>query len=547
MILDAETWMNIRRFRALHERGATYAEIAAEAGCDWRTVKKYIDEGATSVPPKGPSRKGCLPQAIAPFAGVIDAWLRTDITLRASVIHERLAAEHGFTNSYQRVKMYVAGARPRIAAELDAGDENPLRGLHRRFEVVPGAQAQVDWGEEGGILAHAGIAKTYSFHMVLSYSRDPFCCYVDSMDLGTFFDCHRRAFAHFGGVPGALVYDRAKTVVRRHVAPGKAVPLHPEAAAFADHYGYAIDVLAAYRPTGKGRVERQVDIGRAHVLAGRSFDRLAEMDAAFAAWLPIRRAQVHRTHGQVIAERAGADRAALTPLPAIPYLVADQHIRRVGKDCLVSFEASLYSVPARVIRAGQYVQLRVTPEMVAIHALPASGGQLAGGSPARHPARQLGHRPGPLGRAARRAYPRRHARPAGAARGRTPAGPARAAGRAAGRARRRSRPGRPPPAGRLRHRRRRHPAGPAVTGRRQVPVDAADATAIAVVLGHLESWLRRAPDPVIADLARSVYGEPAGRALGWARELCSDLRYYSAALSAALRAGDPDDPERTPF
>jgi transposase len=376
MILDAETWMNIRRFRALHERGATYAEIAAEVGCDWRTVKKYIDEGATSVPPKGPSRRGSLPQAIAPFAGVIDAWLRTDITLRASVIHERLVAEHGFTNSYQRVKVYVAGARPRIAAELDAGDENPLRGLHRRFEVVPGAQAQVDWGEEGGILAHAGIAKTYSFHMVLSYSRDPFCCYVDSMDLGTFFDCHRRAFAHFGGVPGALVYDRAKTVVRRHVAPGKAVPLHPEAAAFADHYGYAIDVLAARRPTGKGRVERQVDIGRAHVLAGRSFDRLAEMDAAFAAWLPIRRAQVHRTHGQVIAERAEADRAALTPLPAIPYLVADQHIRRVGKDCLVSFEASLYSVPARVIRAGQYVQLRVTPEMVTIHALPADGGGL---------------------------------------------------------------------------------------------------------------------------------------------------------------------------
>jgi transposase len=375
MILDAETWMNIRRFRALHERGATYAEIAAEVGCDWRTVKKYIDAGATSVPPRGPSRRGCLPQAVAPFTGVIDAWLRGDVTLRASVIHERLVAEHGFTSSYQRVKVYVAGARPRIAAELEAADENPLRGLHRRFEVLPGAQAQVDWGEEGGILAHAGTAKAYSFHMVLSYSRDPFCCYADSMDLGTFFDCHRRAFAHFGGVPGSIVYDRAKTVVRRHVAPGKAVPLHPEAAAFAGHYGFVIDVLAARRPTGKGRVERQVDIARAHVLAGRSFDCLAEMDAAFAAWLPIRRAQVHRTHGQVIAGRAVADRAALTPLPAIPYLVADQHIRRVGKDCLVSFEASLYSVPARAIRAGQYVQLRITPEMVTICALPADGGQ----------------------------------------------------------------------------------------------------------------------------------------------------------------------------
>jgi transposase len=108
MILDAESWMNIRRFRTLYEQGATYAEIAAEVGCDWRTVKKYIDAGATSVPPRGPSRKGCLPPAIAPFAGVIDAWLRSDVTLRASVVHERLAAEHGFTSSCQRVKVYVA-------------------------------------------------------------------------------------------------------------------------------------------------------------------------------------------------------------------------------------------------------------------------------------------------------------------------------------------------------------------------------------------------------------------------------------------------------
>ena len=82
-----------------------------------------------------------------------------------------------------------------------------------------------------------------------------------------------------------------------------------------------------------------------------------------------------------------------------------------------------------------------------------------------------------------------------------------------------------------------------MTGRRPVPVDSVDVTAIAVVLDHLELWLRRAPDPVIADLAASVYGEPTGRALSWARELCSDLRYYSGVLSCALRAGDHGDPE----
>ncbi|MGW1617406.1 hypothetical protein ACWCQZ_50695 [Streptomyces sp. NPDC002285] len=109
---------------------------------------------------------------------------------------------------------------------------------------------------------------------------------------------------------------------------GKAVPLHPEAVAFAGSYGFDIDVLAAYRPQGKGRVERQVDIVRDHVLAGRVFGTLAELDAAFRAWVAIRQRQVHRTHGEVIAMRAAWDRAALMPLPSRLYRVIERHLRR---------------------------------------------------------------------------------------------------------------------------------------------------------------------------------------------------------------------------
>jgi transposase len=364
--------MNIRRFRVLHEAGASYAEIAAEVGCDWRTVKKYLAAAPGDpevVPPRAPSRTGSQPRVIEPHVARIEGWLRGDIDLRGSVIHERLVADYGFTGSYQRVKMFLAEARPRIAAELEAADDSPLRGLHRRFEVVPGAQAQVDWGDEGAILARAGTARVYSFHMTLSHSRDPFTCFTTSMDMATFWACHRRAFAHFGGVPAAVVYDRTKTVVKRHVAPGRAVPIHPEAAAFAAHYGFTIDVLAAYRPTGKGRVERQVLIVREHVLAGRTFTSIGQLEAAFAAWLPIRRAQTHRTHGQVIAVRAAADRAALAPLPAYPYVVAERLLRRVGRDCLISFEASFYSVPARLVRAGQRVEVRAETGTITIHAV----------------------------------------------------------------------------------------------------------------------------------------------------------------------------------
>lgn len=178
--------MNIRRFRALHAAGAT-AEIARECGVDWRTVRKYLAEDSPSVPPTGPPRAGTQPKVITPFVGVVEAWLRGDITLKGAVIHEWLVNEHGFTGSYQRVKMFLAEARPRIAAELKAEDENPLTGLHRRFEVVLGAQAQVDWGDEGDLLAHVGIGNVYSFHMTLSHSRDPFTCFTTSMDLATFW------------------------------------------------------------------------------------------------------------------------------------------------------------------------------------------------------------------------------------------------------------------------------------------------------------------------------------------------------------------------
>jgi transposase len=366
MILSQEGWMDLRRFRALAEAGATWAEIAQESGHDWRTVKRYLTADAPATPP-APAKRGPGPRLIDPYAHLIDAWLRRQPKLKASVIWERLVAEHGFQGHYQRVKVYVREHRARLTETAS----EPV-GFHRRFEVLPGAQAQVDWGDEGEIQTATGPLGVSSFHMTLSYSRDPFCCFTASQDLGTFWDCHRRSFAHFGGVPATIVYDRTKTVVRRHVGRGQQAPLHPEAVAFACHYDFTIWLAAPYRAQTKGRVERQVEIVRSHVLDGREFASLGELDAAFAGWLPIRRAQVHRTHGEVIAVRAERDRAALGPLPEQPYVVCDRHTRRVGKDALISFEASHYSVPWRKVRPGSRVELRVTPAEVTIFSL---GGQ----------------------------------------------------------------------------------------------------------------------------------------------------------------------------
>lgn len=368
MVLDPHRWLELRRFRGLYESGAiSLSEIAKETGLNRRTVRKYLSAQAPVAPPRRSANGRSRKRVVDEVAPLIDAMLRAEITIKGAVVHERLAQEYQFTGNYQRVKLYLQEARPRIAEELGIAPGD-LAGLHRRFEVIPGAQAQVDWGDEGKILAHVGIPKVYSFHMVLSYSRDPFCCFTTSQDLATFFDCHRQAFSHFGGVPMSIVYDRTKTVVRRHVAPGEAVPLHPEAVAFAGHYDFDIDALAAYRPTGKGRVERQVDIVRDHVLAGRSFASIEELDSAFTAWVPLRRARTHRTHGEVIGLRAVRDHMALRPLPETPYVVTQRHLRPVGKDCLVAFAGNLYSVPARKVRARQLIEVRATKSQVTLHA-----------------------------------------------------------------------------------------------------------------------------------------------------------------------------------
>jgi transposase len=140
MILDQGIWMDIRRFASLQDSGTTYAEIARECGVDYRTARKYLAAGATRVPPRGTSRKGTQPSVItAQVQERITAMLRVDVELRASVIHERLVHEHGFDGLYQRVRIAVARLRPLAEAERDRVDESRrLRGLHRRFELLPG-------------------------------------------------------------------------------------------------------------------------------------------------------------------------------------------------------------------------------------------------------------------------------------------------------------------------------------------------------------------------------------------------------------------------
>lgn len=352
--------------RALARQGLTYAEIGRLIGRDWRTVKRYLTEDAQPVY----HRNVRTPSKLDPLKPVIDTWLRDTPHLRATRIHQDLVRDYGFTGSYQIVQRYVKEKK---------AIENPPQ-QEERFETAPGLQAQVDWSYEEPITGSDGITlPLYGFHMVLSHSRDSFVQPVGSMDLATFWGCHRAAFAHFGGVPKQILYDRTKTVVRRHVGVGHGLgetELHPEAIAFACHYGFSIRLCRPYRAKTKGKVESDIDYVRGRLFRAHSFRSYEEANAAWHEWNEeIARRRVHGTHGEVVSVRADRDRDALLLLPARPYLVSERTQRTVARDGFLSFEGRRYLVPSSLARTGDRVELLVGKDEIEVRSV-ASGALL---------------------------------------------------------------------------------------------------------------------------------------------------------------------------
>lgn len=340
-VITEEELMDIR---ALKRQGYTYAEIGRMVGRDWRTVKRYVEEGAQPV-----YRRKRMPSQLDPFKPLIDQWLAAQPKLLSTRVHQDLVRDYGFTGGYDTVRRYVERSRPKAPARPET-----------RFETAPGFQAQVDWSHEEPIRTSTGLElPLYCFHMVLGHSRESFCALTGSQDLVTFWSCHRQAFKHFGGVPRELLYDRTKTVVRQHV--GREVTLerrifHDEALACAHHYGFTMRLCQPYRAKTKGKVEHDVPYVRERLFRGHHFTSYEHANAEWRSWNEdVARQRVHGTHGEIVKVRGARDRAALLPLPAIDYLVVERTTRVIARDGFFSFEGRRYQVPAS--KPGERVEL----------------------------------------------------------------------------------------------------------------------------------------------------------------------------------------------
>lgn len=342
--MKGNLWMEIRSEK---QKGLTYTEIGRKHHIDPRTAKKYAE--SDSVPKYAIRKK--RPSKLDPHKDFIDMLLEED-NYSAALILEKLH-ERGCQCGYTIVKDYVSSKKKDLNSKATI-----------RFETVPGLQGQVDWGffENYRVYEDGEYQKLYRFLMILGYSRNRYIEFVTDMSTETLIQCHINAFHFFGGYPKEILYDNMKQVVIKRLLKQSESEMNPKFMDFAGFYGFKPILCRPYRGQTKGKVERTVRYVRENFMVGIRYNSLADLNAQALAWCRKVNNRVHGTTNKIPFQQLSEEH--LQPMLR-EYIIDKLNLRRVEKDCLISYAGNKYSVPAEYI--GKDVTVLVLNSMLSVY------------------------------------------------------------------------------------------------------------------------------------------------------------------------------------
>jgi transposase len=324
----------------LQRQGHSARTIAKKLGLSRNTVNKYLKQGEFPKYTRG-KRHGSI---LDPYKQVIQDLLAED-AYQATWLFERIQGL-GYPGGYDIVRHYVQGIK-----------KQQSRLAYIRFETEPGRQAQMDWGDFQ--VREADGQKTsnvYLFVLLLGYSRAMYAEFVLRCTLEAFMDSHIRAFQYLGGVPGEILYDNMKNVVTRR--SGRRAEFNGEFLHFAHHYQFQPVACPPYSPWVKGKVERPIHYIRERFWRGYRFDCLERANRDLVFWLnETANVRLHGTHRQPIGERWQQEIPHLGSCPGGDYDTSLKVVRKVYRDCQVSYNGNRYVVPHHVV--GKKILLKI--------------------------------------------------------------------------------------------------------------------------------------------------------------------------------------------
>jgi transposase len=334
----------VAAMQRLHELGWGSRRIAMAIGCNRETVQRYLAAGGWApcrVPPR--------PSLLTGHSAWLDERLRRHRG-NADVVRQELASELGIVVSLRTVERAVSHLRRELAAEALATV---------RFETPPGRQLQIDFGQRR-IVIEGERDKVFLFVATLGYSRRVYAAAFRHERQSAWLEGIEGAFRYFGGLPGELLLDNARALVKHHDAVTREVEFTDRLHAFARYWDVRPVACAPYRARTKGKDERGVGYVKHNAIAGRSFGSWGALEAHLAWWMrEVADTRVHGTTGKAPMVRFARDEAAaLRPLNGRPpFRQLRELTRRVQNDACVDIDTNHYSVPWKLIGAEVTVQV----------------------------------------------------------------------------------------------------------------------------------------------------------------------------------------------
>lgn len=332
-----EQWTTIRY---LHAQGKGIRDIARQVGVSRQSVRRALAAENQPRYQRRPSRGTKL----EPYRGLVRELYLGKQLIGTRILRELRAAgyEGGLSILYDYLRTLKGSTVPEKATV--------------RFETGPGQQAQFDWSPYTVSLG-GELRQVLVYGMTLGFSRRKH--YTASLDerQASIFEALEECLWHFGGAPKQVLVDNARSFVVD--AAKEHFRWNGQFLELCGHYRIEPRACQPYRARTKGKVERPFDYLEEQFIKGnnwRSFSHFLEELARFEREdLDVR---VHSTTHEAPLERFARESALLTPLPATRFVGVQTETRKVSFDCLVSFRANRYSVPAAY--AGKVVWLRVS-------------------------------------------------------------------------------------------------------------------------------------------------------------------------------------------
>ncbi len=329
----------------LHARGVAKRAIGRQLGVDEKAVRYRLLHPRRPGKPDGRAK----PHRAEALAAQITAWLQPQLEAKRAVnlaaLHAWLAEEHAYTGSRRSLERYVRARYPR-----------PRLWARRRIETPPGAQGQADWAEYPCVRVAGVELDLHAFHLLLSHSRRGAVVWSERQDLLAWLSVHNGAFERLGGIPASVRIDNPKTAVISGAGPWG--ELHPAYRAYARAVGFHIDAARPRAPRDKGKVERDVGLGRMRLDPyARDWASLEELQAHTDAVLEGEaRRRICPATGETIEASFTAERRCLRAIASLPEPFDLVRRARVAIDATVRFEGRTYSVP--FVHVEREVELR---------------------------------------------------------------------------------------------------------------------------------------------------------------------------------------------